>query len=108
MTREFASRVGEPMPGLPLARPIKGSSSQVRDELVHPRRSAGTDEGAPRGRSVGFFQQSPRFGTVVAHRPALVEARGGERMLSRVRSGAVIGIDAVIVEVEVDMAIGLP
>src|SRR4051812_7986890 len=29
-------------------------------------------------------------------------------MLSRVKSGAVIGIEAVIVEVEVDMALGLP
>jgi magnesium chelatase family protein len=29
-------------------------------------------------------------------------------MLSRVKSGAVIGIDAVIVDVEVDMALGLP
>src|SRR5918998_5833145 len=29
-------------------------------------------------------------------------------MLSRVRSGAVIGIDAVVVDVEVDMTLGLP
>src|SRR5262252_42753 len=29
-------------------------------------------------------------------------------MLARVRSGALIGIDAVIVDVEVDMALGLP
>ncbi len=29
-------------------------------------------------------------------------------MLARVRSGALIGIDAVVVEVEVDMTLGLP
>ena len=29
-------------------------------------------------------------------------------MLARVRSGALIGINAVVVEVEVDMALGLP
>src|SRR3954454_11838984 len=29
-------------------------------------------------------------------------------MLARVRSGAVMGIDAVLVEVEVDMSVGLP
>ena len=29
-------------------------------------------------------------------------------MLARVRSGALMGIDAVVVECEVDMALGLP
>ena len=29
-------------------------------------------------------------------------------MLARVRSGALVGIDAVVVECEVDMALGLP
>ena len=29
-------------------------------------------------------------------------------MLARVRSGALVGVDAVIVDVEVDMALGLP
>jgi magnesium chelatase family protein len=29
-------------------------------------------------------------------------------MLARVRSGALMGVDAVVVEVEVDMSLGMP
>ena len=32
----------------------------------------------------------------------------GKRMLAKVKSGALLGVDAYIVEVEVDLAPGLP
>src|SRR4051794_15315080 len=35
-------------------------------------------------------------------------ASGGGPMLARVKSGALMGVDAVVVEVEVDMSLGMP
>src|ERR1700716_1638719 len=45
-------------------------------------------------------------GTAVAS--GALASEGDCPMLATVRSGALIGVDAVVVEVEVDMAIGLP
>src|SRR4029078_11493999 len=87
--------------------PVRFMRAMSRDWLGRPRIDQGNSRTRP-GKS-----RRPSRDAHGTHAPLLAivraaTARQGLHMLSRVRCGALRGIDAILVDVEVDVSPGLP